>query len=813
MRQGATDTSDISGVSAAPPANGRWFLAGLFLTTLSTLALEILDTRLLSVLTWYHLTFFVVSLAMLGMSAGAIQVFLSRQVASPARLARATALFAVAVPICHVVNLYVPLVVHQNVSAAEAVAFFAATLALGLPFFASGVAVTLALTRIPGRSGIVYGVDLLGASLGCLLVVPLLSWLDVSSAALFTSAIAAAGAVCFSRFAGLGVARPLALVAVLLTGALGNAILPSGIRIVKTKGEPVDRRDVVLEKWSTHSQVIVRKPKFGPAFYWAGGKGSERFFGPVMALVIDGSAGTFVTGWDRSPGALQWTSFDVTALPYHLRKGGDVAVIGLGGGRDALTALWAESRSVTGIEVSRVFLDILKGPFRAFAGLADDPRCTLVHDEARSWLARTDRRFDVLQMSLIDSWASTSSGAFTLTENGLYTREAWGLFLDRLKPGGLFSVSRWFAPSALSETNRTLSLGVAALLDRGVKDPSRHMALVSRGKVATLLLSNDELSAEDVKKIHEVAAQMEFRVITAPGSPSSETRLAAIAASQTFQDLERATEHPIYDFSPPTDERPFFFNVTRPRGAWLVRGEARSGVIGGNLVATFVLVSLAVVTAVLVAAAIALPLLLSLRRGPRPPRLGWGALYFGTIGMGFMLVQMAFLQRLSIYLGHPTYALVVILFTMILLAGLGSLASEKITAGWEARSAWLVPSEIALLLAAYVVTVAPLTRVTMHLDLLARAGIAIGLVGPVSFALGFCFPLGLRWMNRVSPDATPWLWGVNGATSVFGSVIGVMIAMWLGIHASTLVAAALYATLPLSGLVLQRAAESEKSRS
>ena len=278
---------------------------------------------------------------------------------------------------------------------------------------------------------------------------------------------------------------------------------------------------------------------------------------------IDGAAGTDMTRWDGRPESLQWVEHDVTALPYHLRKGGDNAVIGVGGGRDVLTALWAGSRSVTGIEINEVFLDLLEGPLRDYARLADDPRVTLVHDEARSYLTRTDERFDILQMSLIDTWAATGAGAFTLSENGLYTLEAWKTFLHTLKPGGLFSVSRWYSPGRVSETSRLVALATAALLADGAPNPREHMILATTLGVATLVISNQPFTATDLAALDRTAQTFGFQVLLAPRRPAPEPLLARIADSRSSADVEAAVADRQYDYTPPTDERPYFFNTLK----------------------------------------------------------------------------------------------------------------------------------------------------------------------------------------------------------------------------------------------------------
>jgi SAM-dependent methyltransferase len=300
----------------------------------------------------------------------------------------------------------------------------------------------------------------------------------------------------------------------------------------------------------------------GLPWYWGAGRGAKQYRVKKIPMDIDGMAATVITKWDgKSLDALSWVKHDVSSLPYHLRKGGDAAVIGVGGGRDLLTALWARSRSVTGVEINGALVHNLRGPFRDYANVADRLEVTLVHDEARSYFTRTDERFDVLQMSLIDTWAATGAGAFTLSENGLYTVDGWREFMRVLKPTGIFSVSRWYSPERASETSRLLALATATLLERGITDPRAHLMLVTRQTAATLLVSPTAFSAEDVAAAVRVSKLMDFEVMLAPGMEAADPLLLGIVSSRSRSELDAAVENDRYDYSPPTDQRPYFFNV------------------------------------------------------------------------------------------------------------------------------------------------------------------------------------------------------------------------------------------------------------
>lgn len=774
----------------------HWLSLGLFLTTAATLLVEILDSRLLSVLTWYHLSFFAVSLAMLGMAAGAVAVFLggARFEGANVRpaLAQASLWFAIAIPISHVITLVVPLPSLGSGGVMALVSLAASTIAMTVPFFLSGVVVTLALTRAGGRIGVLYGWDLAGAAGGALLVVPLLDRLSLSSAFILAGAAAGAAAWCFARFAGFGAIRPVLVTAVLIAAGVANGAGHTGIGVRFSKDRPLpDLARIDLARWNSHSFIVVEKPRPSAPFYWGPGAKAQTSAVDMAWMVIDGEAATALTGWNGERESLDWVRHDVTVAPYYLRRG-QAAIIGVGGGRDILSALWGGNRRIVGVEINSVLLDVQTSRHRGFANIANDPAVTFVHDEARSYFARTADRFDVLQMSLIDTWAATGAGAFTLTENGLYTREAWKVFLDALTPAGVFSVSRWFNPSNLSESNRLLSLGVAALLDRGIAEPRRHVVMLSRLHVATLMVSPSPFTDEDRATVEQLAADEGFDLLITPWAAGKLDRLERIAASRSFADLDAAVADPDLDYSPPTDERPYFFNLLKLSG--INERLSRESIAWGNLGATVTLAALCVIAAILVLAIILWPLVRAGRPAMPGGTFGAALAYFAIIGCGFMFVQIPFLQRFSVLLGHPTYTFAIVLASMIFFAGAGSVLSEKIPA--TRRAMWL-PIAIAAVIAGLHAAFGSVVGGAAGYSLMGRSLVVLAFTAPLSLLLGCAFPIGMRLVGRLSPSATAWMWGVNGACGVMASTIAVAVSMWVGIGANLWIAAALYALLAL----------------
>ncbi len=328
---------------------------------------------------------------------------------------------------------------------------------------------------------------------------------------------------------------------------------------------------------------------------------------------IDGGAGTTLRRF-QSMSDIDHLRYDVTNVAYYLRPRGDACIIGVGGARDIQSAILFGHQRITGLDVNPIFIHLLQNQFRKFAGVADHKGVNLVVAEARTFLASTKENYSVIQMSLIDTWAATSAGAYSLSENGLYTVEAWDIFLRRLKPDGVFTVSRWYNPKNLGETGRMISLAVASLLRSGVQDPSRYIAMVSSGRIATLIVSKEPFTAEDVSTLENVSSDLRYRLHIAPGILPKNEVLKKIVSMKSLNDLDLKTIDPFFNYEPPTDDNPYFFIMLHLNKLHQIpaddKGRPIMGVIRGNLLATHTLLWLIVSLAILTAFAIVLPLIL-----------------------------------------------------------------------------------------------------------------------------------------------------------------------------------------------------------
>jgi hypothetical protein len=789
---------------------GAGTFAGLFLITLSTLTYQLLLTRTFSVTMYYHFAFVAISVTMFGMAVGAIAVFLRPAVFVATRVHRQLAVgslcCAAAIILSYLTHLAIPFLIEPSLVSIYGIALTYA--ALSVPFVVSGVVVSLALTRFPAQVSTLYAADLAGAALGCLTVGPLLGVADAPTAVLATSATAAAAAVLFASDAAAGLfgsrrrlvtsCSAVAVVFVVATVAHGLAARHGSawLRLVWVKGQYEARP--LVEKWNSFSRIrVVGDPTraIRPSGWGLSGRLPAGLTAHELHLDIDSYAGTELTAFHGNTDDVAHLKYDVTNVVHYLRPDSRVIVVGTGGGRDVLSALAFNQKAVTGVEINRGILDLVNRRFGDFTGHLDrDPRVRFVNDEARSYIARLTGDTDIIQISLIDTWAATASGAFVLTENSLYTVNAWRIFLDHLAPRGILTVSRWYYADRPGEVYRMAALASTTLMQMGVERPGDHYAIVrarppasanAPDGVGTMLVSPDPLSEADLDRLESVASRLDFEVVQSPRHSADDT-FAALASGARIQNA--IANNPL-NISAPTDDTPFFFHMLRLRDVFNTSRWQDQGIVRFNMTAVGVLGVLLVTVTVLTALCILLPLLLS---AERHHFAGAGAhlLFFAAIGLGFMLVEISQVQRLTIFLGHPVYSLSVVLFSLLLSSGVGSASTARLSTG---RSAVVRMA----LLVAVLIAFGAITPAAVHYYEGARTGVriavAVAILVPIGFFMGMAFPIGMRRALRDTPSIAPWLWGVNGAASVCASVLVVVIALGAGISAAFWAGTACYA--------------------
>ncbi|MGE5054034.1 MAG: hypothetical protein ACM3WP_07685 [Acidobacteriota bacterium] len=770
--QSKTEISDVT------------LMAGLGLTSFAALLLELGLTRLFSVVLFYHFAFLAISIALLGLGAGGVFAYLlkprlakieTRTLAS--RLCTVNAILIVAVL---EIVLHVP--VALDVAAKNFLRLSVLYLAAALPFFVTGLLFSVIFARETRRIPRLYGADLCGGALACLAIVPLLNWLGGPNAILLAGiTLAGAGMLWADTRRAREQAALVAAALVLLTAANYSGRL---IDVVYAKGKFRDPAWVEFARWNALSRVEVDNQ------------------GQAKVIVIDADASTYImnadvsrwheTGWER---ALMSAP---PALANVLRPHGKFAIIGPGGGVDVLRAVANGSPSVTGIEINPIIATtIMRGRYADYAQhLYESPEVHIHVTDGRSYLRASPQNFDVVQMTLVDTWASTAAGAFALSENNLYTVEAFEEYFNHLNSDGMIAITRWEFRQP-REALRVVSVAMDALHRLGITNPARNFMVAAQGPlnedgipVLVLAKKTSFTPQEEAAVGAHLANYPTLHLLYSPSNPETNPFSDLLASNDPYR-FARGYE---YNVSPVTDNAPFFFFTLKLERIVNDLG-LHHGIDWKVNLGVLVLLLVLMISAMAVLLFLILPLLLRRRRGRSSPL---ALFYFVAVGLGYILVEIAFIQRFVLFLGHPTYALTVVIFLLMLSSGAGSLYSRL----WlpQADMAWLPLLLVAVALLADVVFLPSRLAALVGLAFGFRLIISAVLLVPLGFVMGMPFPTGLRALaaaaskksSETSDNAVEWAWAMNAAASVLGSVLAMVIAIQFGLTITLACGAAAY---------------------
>jgi spermidine synthase len=791
-----TATATPAAIKAQTPETT--LLAGFALTSFSSLLLELALTRLFSVVLFYHFAFLAISIALLGLGAGGVFAYLwkPRLVAFDTRPFAARLCVGNALVIAIVLEIVLHVPVALDVSGQNFLRLTILYLAAAVPFFLTGLLFSVVFARETRRIPRLYGADLCGGALACLAVVPLLNWVGGPNVILVASIMmACAGAVWAESNRTRKAAGLLAFTLVGLTAANYSGRL---IDIVYAKGRFRDPAWVEFARWNALSRVEVDRQ------------------GQAKTIVIDADASTYIMNADLSHWqGTEWEHNLMSAPPALanvLRPHGEFAIIGPGGGVDVLRAVANGSASVDGIEINPIIATtIMRGRYADYSyHLYERPDVHIHVSDGRSFLRSTQQRFDVVQMTLVDTWASTAAGAFALSENNLYTVEAFREYFEHLKPDGMIAITRWEFRQP-REALRVVAVAIDALHRLGVTDPARNFIVASQGQlnadgIPVVVLAKKTsftVAEENAVRAHFVRYS-DLNPLYLPSQPGRNPFSDLIASNDPY-----AFAHSYaYNVSPVNDNAPFFFFTLK---ASQVLGEKslRKGIDWKVNLGVLVLLLVLAISLAAVLAFLIVPL--ALQKG-RSRQSAFPLLYFVAVGLGYILVEIAFIQRFVLFLGHPTYALTVVIFLLMLSSGAGSLFSRR----WlrRAEMGWLPLVLVVVALVGEIVFLPGRLAALVGVDFAYRLLLSAALLVPLGFFMGMPFPTGLRALaaGPESPAGKPaydnaveWAWAINAAASVLGSVLAMVIAIQFGLTATLSCGAGAY----LLALVLMPAVKSK----
>ena len=510
---------------------------------------------------------------------------------------------------------------------------------------------------------------------------------------------------------------------------------------------------------------------------------------PVQtALTVDGDNLTTLTS--SMPNEATFTEYLPTSAVYSLLEGPRVMVVEPGGGLDVLTALHHGASEVVGLVGNPLETHLLEGPLlQETAGLFADPRVTLIAGSPRGYLARDDRLYDIVVVSLGDAFRPVTSGAYSLREDYTYTTEAFRQYLRHLSSDGILMASRW-VQTPPSEELRLAATVVEALEALGVGDPGANVAAIRTLQTLTLLAKMTPFTPVELRALREFTESRRIDLSYLPGLGPEDTNLIYVLPDEVYfsglnrlmdpLDRGRYYDEQPFDVVPATDERPFFFHFFR----WsqvpnvLARlGEAWEpfGGAGFLVVLAFLAVSVAL-SAVLIIAPLLARVSGESDGDARDRPIVWRSLvYFFALGLAFLWLELPLMQRFILLLAHPTYSFGLVLFAVLLFSGIGSILSPRL----GKHRPWAVLA-LALLTVAYALGTGPAVDLMLALPLPARIALSVLTIAPLALLMGVPFPTGIAAIRRRRPGLVPWAWGANGYASVVGSVLATLMALSWG---------------------------------
>ncbi len=772
-------------------------LTGLFFISLSTLTFELLVSRVMSVVAWYHFAFMAICLALFGMTVGAVIVHAYKEylIEKYQRVLYFSSLiFSITLIVNIVIICFRPAFINLSTGNWELVYhplnIFLIFVSIAIPLIGSGVCISLIFSRHVEFANKIYFVNLIGSSLGCLFFIPVINFFGVVNSYFILALLGLLAAYLFIQEDDRSRRKFLLAVSIAFVLFLSGNAKGVLLELHWAKGK-LDNTSF-YKKWNSFSYIRLMSwgKNFSPSGWgFAPKKKAEIRRAQVdqIYLDIDAIAGTVMTNFaDRDVRKIDFLKYDITALPYYFVNNGDVLVIGIGAGRDILTGLLFNQKSITGVEINETILDIHKRILPRFSGnLSQHPKVTFINNEARSYINSSARKFDLIQLSLIDTFAATQAGAYALTENNLYTVEALKTYWAHLTKKGFLSISYWMHPNSPEFMLRLTAAATEALRKDGISNPRQHLVIVhkdglddNRG-VANLLVKKEPFSNEELLVIQKYCDEMGFHLILSPAGSSYES---FSKMSDINHINEYANNYPL-NISAASDDKPFFFLLTKLNSINFF-----SPLKLFDFSAGYILFSLLVLMILLTCLFVVLPLFKVTNLTQSNIAIFPFSIYFTAIGLAFMFIEMSQLTRLSSFLGHPIYSLSIVLFSFLISSGLGSCFIGRRD---NKKTVVFYTTIFMILCLLSTIFTVPVLQYFSKYSTQLRMIVAIGVVFPLGFFMGSFLPQGIRLLGeRNGPVAL--FWGLNGAASVLGSILAMIFQITLGLSATFLLGVILY---------------------
>lgn len=787
------------------------------LLSASALAYEVLLMRLFSIIQWHHFAYMIIGLALLGygISGTVISIYKQRLLGN-FNLIYIVCLFLFGLTTvgCYLFAQNIPFNAEEILWDPGQVIYLGMMfLLLTIPFFLAATVICLSFIQYKEKVPQIYAADLFGAGIGSLTILLLLYWLFPQWALIFIG-ISGLIAVILATFElNVSYQKSIIISAVVLIGFLINTGLSLELNISPYKSLMQTLRiggaEVIETRSSPLGYLSIVKSEQVP-FRYAPGLSLKAKYEPLdqIGIFIDGDNMSIITRYPDTLDELQYLDQMTSAAPYHLKEINHALIIGAGGGADVLQAKFHNISKIDAVELNPQIVDFLNNTYADFAGHLYQQKNINIHtNEARSFLSDTLAHYDLIQLALIDAFNASSSGLYALNESYLYTIEALSQYLNHLKPDGYLSMTRWIKLPP-RDSLKLVATAISALEKNGVTLPKKQIVLIRSWQTSTLLVKNGEFTDQELTALQQFCIDRAFDLAYTPTLTNEQVNRFNILSQPMFYQAisamfsnEREQFFARYKFNlePATDDRPYFHHFFK----WAAFGEIyrlrRQG--GMPLIewGYIILVATLFIATLLSIVLIILPLWFYHRTQLSTPssiRRTSVFYYFFAIGLAFLFIEIAFIQKFTLFLHHPITTIAVVLTAFLVFAGAGSLWSGQLLHSHTSQAIIkYAVSGITTLCISYLFLLSPIFTTLAAVASPLKIVISIMLIAPLAVCMGMPFPAALDTLSKYAKHYVPWAWGINGCASVISAVLATLLAIHYGFSAVIVAAVILYMTI------------------
>jgi len=783
--------------------NIRKLQISVFLVSAVVIGYQILLVKLFSIQYWHHFAYLIISIALLGFGSSGTFICLFRT-KMESRLP--TIFFALPLLMLTALwlNLYFtrridfnPLIIVWQMR--EILNLLLLGFALFIPFFLGALFIGLAFTFSPGASFRIYCSNLLGSGLGGLLILLTLTGLGPHEIILAISFLLLSAALVEAAERMQKFVLPFLGVLLIILYATTLRHLPLPMSSYKDLSQAKLLRGAKNEREIFGPLGLVTVIS-SPAYHYLPDLSLDcpHPLPEQMGLFWDGNTVGAINHLAGTPGELAFMECRTASLAYALLSKPRVFVLGAGSGTEILNASHHGARTITAAEMNSDVVRLMKGPFADTSGGIYDLEGVNVHvEEGRGFLQRTKDRYDLIQVALLESMGTASAGVYALNENYLFTKEAFQLYLDRLAPEGMLSVSRWIENPPRGSI-KLLATAIDVLNVSGGQSAADSLVMIRSWQTVTILVKKGTFRKADIEAVKTFCRARLFDLSYYPGVRKEETNrfnlidpdYYYLAAKSILSGRgERFFQDYPFDVRPATDDRPFFSHTFRLGMLKYYLGDA------GRLYVPYmdwgyILVWVSLVLLMVVSSALILFPLPLLGRSPEAGKLPC-FIYFGSLGLAYMFIEMSFLQQFIRYLFDPVFSALVVIGSFLVYSGIGSAIAGRLR---EVKPGHVCAAAALIILSAVVFMISDpiLGRYIPLLPLWARCVLCSLLIAPLAVPMGIPFPYGLNLLGQRTPGLLPWAWGVNGFFSVIGAAGTILVAISFGFRAVVITALAFY---------------------